>query len=100
MSKSLILIGKKTYVLVRNDGKVKSRGVCLSRKDKLPIMQKLYKHCVEIASTNLNIETKRKVIATMLRSTIKRINEGKCQVWEISEIKRMGGNMCYCYKGK
>lgn len=98
VQKALILLNKKCYVLTPFEGTMKSRGVCLSRKDKLPVVVELFRECVMIISAGYCIRSKRAAIFIRLHRTVARIINGECRLGEISMKKRKFGNMCYVFR--
>lgn len=96
--KDMILLNKKSYIMISEEDTMKSRGVCIVRKDRPPVICDTFSKCIHVICANVDIRHKRRAIFIIVHKAIKRLKSNYCTISEVSCRKRKFGNMSYCYK--
>lgn len=95
--KSILLVDKKHYAYMKMSGKVGTKGLSSTRKDRLGICRHMTKLVSEIILSSTDIEDTRAIVSNLLNICYSHISSGLLDMQSISREVRYEGNTCYRY---
>lgn len=96
----ICFLGKKTYLGIRKDGRVMSKGMSKSRKDRLGICRSIGSELTPLMlDISLSNAVKRRVIADVVGTIVDMCRNGDLVLADVSKIVKRGGVNYYWYYG-
>lgn len=97
MYKSLLLVDKKHYAYIGDNGKVATKGLSSTRKDRLGVCRDMTSCVAEVILTSATTEWARKLVSHQLDVCMSAILSGELDMQLVSKEVRFEGNTCYRY---
>lgn len=100
MYKAILLVDKKHYAYVTEDGTIATKGLSSTRKDRLGICRDMTGLVAEQILNSEDIEDARKVVSNLLDICFSSILSGTLDMYMVSREVRYEGNTCYRYTNR
>jgi DNA polymerase elongation subunit (family B) len=97
---SIILVDKKHYAYSDADGKVKTKGLSHTRKDRLGICRDASGKVASIILNSPNIMIARRKLEIIVNEIFNMISAGSLDAYSVSKEVRYEGTSCYAYTNK
>lgn len=95
--KAILLVDKKHYAYMDHEGKVYTKGLSSTRKDRIGICRDMTKAVSELILSSNNIEDVRPTISKLFNIVFASIHSGSLNMHMVSKEVRYEGNTCYKY---
>lgn len=94
---AVLLLGKKTYAVLKGDGTVVVKGMSSTRKDRLGICRKMTAAVLGVVLRLSDVIRERKRICNALNSCFSAVLSGDLDASMVSKEVRYEGEVCYRY---